>query len=57
MQPLVMVDGDYSASLDGITLAGDTIVEIKCPYKGLIRRVASCQSFIASCQTAQASEG
>ncbi len=34
MQPLVMVDGDYSASLDGITLAGDTIVEIKCPYKG-----------------------
>ena len=34
MQPLVMVEGDYSASLDGITLAGDTIVEIKCPYKG-----------------------
>lgn len=34
MQPLVMVDGNYSASLDGITLAGDTIVEIKCPYKG-----------------------
>ena len=34
MQPLVMVDGYYSASLDGITLAGDTIVEIKCPYKG-----------------------
>lgn len=34
MQPLVLVDGDYSASLDGITLAGDTIVEIKCPYKG-----------------------
>lgn len=34
MQPLVMVDGAYSASLDGITLAGDTIVEIKCPYKG-----------------------
>ena len=34
MQPLVMVDGDYSASLDGITLAGDTIVEIKCPFRG-----------------------
>ena len=34
MQPLVMVDGDYSASLDGITLDGDLIVEIKCPYKG-----------------------
>ena len=34
MQPLVMVSGDYSASLDGITLAGDLILEIKCPYKG-----------------------
>ena len=34
MQPLVMVDGDYSASLDGITLLGDTIVEIKCPFRG-----------------------
>ena len=33
MQPLVMVDSEYSASLDGITLAGDTIVEIKCPYR------------------------
>lgn len=31
MQPLVLVDGEYSASLDGITLAGDVIVEIKCP--------------------------
>jgi putative phage-type endonuclease len=34
MQPLVIVDGEYSASLDGITLASDTIVEIKCPYRG-----------------------
>ncbi len=34
MQPLVIVDGEYSASLDGITLACDTIVEIKCPYRG-----------------------
>ena len=34
MQPLVLTDGDYSASLDGITLDGDLIVEIKCPYKG-----------------------
>ncbi len=34
MEPLVLVDGDYSASLDGITLAGDFILEIKCPYKG-----------------------
>ncbi len=34
MQPLVLTDGDYSASLDGITLEGDLIVEVKCPYKG-----------------------
>ena len=34
MQPLVMTSGEYSASLDGITLRGDLIVEIKCPYKG-----------------------
>lgn len=31
MEPLVLVDGEYSASLDGITLAGDLILEIKCP--------------------------
>jgi putative phage-type endonuclease len=34
MQPLVLVDGNYSASCDGITLGGDRIVEIKCPFKG-----------------------
>jgi putative phage-type endonuclease len=34
MKPLVLVDGEYSASLDGFTLAGDRIVEIKCPLKG-----------------------
>jgi putative phage-type endonuclease len=34
MEPLVLVDGNYSASLDGITLAGDVILEVKCPYKG-----------------------
>jgi putative phage-type endonuclease len=34
MNPLVMQDGLYSASLDGITLAGDLIVEIKCPFRG-----------------------
>lgn len=33
MQPLVMNDGPYSASLDGINLAGDLIVEIKCPFR------------------------
>jgi hypothetical protein len=27
-------DGDYSASLDGRTLAGDRLLEIKCPFKG-----------------------
>jgi hypothetical protein len=31
MQPLVVVEGEYSASLDGITLAGERILEIKCP--------------------------
>lgn len=34
MQPLVLSDGDYSASLDGITLEGDLLLEVKCPYKG-----------------------
>lgn len=34
MQPLVLVEGDYSASLDGITLDGGLILEIKSPYKG-----------------------
>ena len=34
MQPLVLQDGLYSASLDGMTLAGDLIVEIKCPVRG-----------------------
>ena len=34
MQPLVVVEGQYSASLDGITLSGDRILEIKCPVKG-----------------------
>lgn len=34
MKPLVLVDGEYSASLDGLTLAGERLVEIKCPLKG-----------------------
>jgi putative phage-type endonuclease len=34
MQPLVLQDGPYSASLDGINLRGDLIVEIKCPFRG-----------------------
>ena len=34
MEPLVLQDGDYSASLDGITFDGSRILEIKCPYKG-----------------------
>lgn len=34
MNPLVMQDGPYSASLDGINLAGSLIVEIKCPFRG-----------------------
>ena len=34
MEPLVMIDGEYSASLDGITLTADLVLEIKCPFKG-----------------------
>ena len=34
MQPLVLVEGDYSASLDGLTFEGDLLLEIKCPVKG-----------------------
>jgi putative phage-type endonuclease len=34
LQPLVLVDGEYSASLDGITLEGDLVLEIKCPMRG-----------------------
>ncbi len=34
MQPQVLTDGDYSASLDGITFEGDLLLEVKCPYKG-----------------------
>lgn len=34
MQPLVVVDGEYSASLDGMTLGGQRILETKCPVKG-----------------------
>lgn len=34
MEPIVMQDGEYSASLDGVTFAGDLIVEIKCPMQG-----------------------
>lgn len=34
MQPLVLIDGEYSASLDGMAFDGSLIVEIKCPYRG-----------------------
>ena len=34
MEPLVLQEGEYSASLDGITLEGDLILEIKCPFRG-----------------------
>lgn len=36
MQPLVLQDGAYSASLDGMNLEGDLIVEIKCPVRGQV---------------------
>jgi putative phage-type endonuclease len=31
-EPAVLVDGPYLASLDGLNVAGDTILEIKCPW-------------------------
>lgn len=34
MQPVVLQVGDYSASLDGMTLEGDLVLEIKCPVRG-----------------------
>ena len=34
MQPLVLQDGPYSASLDGMDLDGRLILEVKCPYRG-----------------------
>lgn len=34
VQPLVMVSEQYSASLDGLTLDGRLMIEIKCPFKG-----------------------
>jgi putative phage-type endonuclease len=34
MQPLVLESGVYSASLDGMTLNGDLILEIKVPMRG-----------------------
>ena len=34
MQPLVIEDGCYSASLDGMTLDGNLNLEIKCPMRG-----------------------
>ena len=37
MQPLVLDGGVYSASLDGMTLDGDLIVEIKVPLPHIAR--------------------
>jgi putative phage-type endonuclease len=34
MQPLVLVEGDYSASLDGLSFDSELLVEIRCPVKG-----------------------
>lgn len=36
MQPKVMVNGLYSASLDGVTLDGQLLLEVKCPYQGQV---------------------
>ena len=34
IQPLVLESQSYSASLDGMTLEGDLVLEIKCPLRG-----------------------
>lgn len=34
MEPLVLQHGCYSASLDGLTLEGELILEVKCPLRG-----------------------
>jgi hypothetical protein len=34
MQPLVLAEGEYSASLDGLTFDGELLLEIKCPVRG-----------------------
>jgi predicted phage-related endonuclease len=34
MEPLVLVEGEYSASLDGMTLDGSLVLEVKAPVKG-----------------------
>lgn len=34
MQPLVVVEGEYSCSLDGATIGGERILEVKVPMKG-----------------------
>lgn len=34
LQPLVLVDGEYLATLDGMTLDEKLVLEIKCPAKG-----------------------
>ncbi len=34
VQPITLVEGDYSASLDGLTFDGSLLVEIKSPVRG-----------------------
>lgn len=46
VEPLVVVDGEYSASLDGITLSGEVLVEIKIPMQG--RNSQTWQAIVAS---------
>src|SRR5688572_26265226 len=42
VEPLVMVDGEYSASLDGITLDGQTVLEVKAPFQGRSSQAWQC---------------
>lgn len=34
MEPVVVTDGEYSASLDGVSFNEDLVLEVKCPLKG-----------------------
>lgn len=55
MQPLVLQDGPYSASLDGMTLDGDLIVEIKCPVRGQKSSLwaTACEGQVPPCYQVQ----
>jgi putative phage-type endonuclease len=44
MEPVVLVKGEYSASLDGITLDGQLVLEVKCPKSKDSRLLAEAKA-------------